>query len=222
MSRIETAINKTVIIFLSFLIFFSGMGLIVAGVRTRKKLWTICGLSYICLGWIFMSMGLVTLYMLLYLASIVHTIIVCKEYCMRLKVLKESKDIILQKKKEQAEKQEAEIYKAIIGEKRSEKEEIVRDMRIRQADINIASETELSHIPGIGLIVAKRIIDVRKEKPFLSLEDFYKRLSIAKDKEKVMAKYLTCTESYQREEMVKIKEESKDLGNHVSGRRIDI
>lgn len=220
MSRVEVIINKIVIIVLSFFMFFSGSGLIVAGVRARKKQWTICGLVYIGAGWIFMSIGLVALYLILYVASIIHTIVISKEYCLRLKVIRESKDIILQKKQEMAEKQQADIFEEIVGEKKAEKQDTAQDVEVKKTDINQAEEAELSAIPGISLILAKRIIDVRREQPFLSLEDFYRRLSIDKDKEKLMEKYLVCTKVQVVDSTVRI--ESKDIDSHTSGRKIDI
>ena len=167
-----------------------------------------------------MSIGLVTLYLILYVVSIVHTIVISKEYCLRLKVIRESKDIILQKKQEMAEKQQADIFEEIVGEKKAEKQDIAQDVEVKKADINQAEEAELSTIPGISLILAKRIIDVRREQPFLSLEDFYRRLSIDKDKEKLMGKYLLCTKIQVEESSVRI--ESKDIDSHTSGRKIDI
>lgn len=222
MSKAEVIINKIVIIVLSAVMFFSGLGLIVAGGRTKKKIWTICGLAYICLGWILMSVGLVSLYLILFLVSIVHTVVISKEYCMRLQVLKEAKDTLKQKEQEKVEKQQADLYAEIVGEENIDKKEKnnTEEKGISQVDINKSTESELSSIPGIGLILAKRIIDVRKEKPFLSLEDFYKRLSIEKDKEKLMAQYLICTEINVEDSTVKV--EIKDTSSHTSGRKIDI
>lgn len=60
MSRIEIVINRVVVIALSFVMFLSGLGLIVAGIRTRKKIWNIYGLAYIGVGWILMSIGLIS------------------------------------------------------------------------------------------------------------------------------------------------------------------
>ena len=46
-------------------------------------------------------------------------------------------------------------------------------------DINNASESELTALPGINIIMAKKIIDFRdKNRPFKSMDDFFKTMKI--------------------------------------------
>ncbi|WP_122644229.1 ComEA family DNA-binding protein [Luxibacter massiliensis] len=222
MSRIEIVINRVVIIALSFVMFLSGLGLIVAGIRTRKKIWNIYGLVYIGVGWILMSIGLISVYLIMWAVSIIHTVIMSKEYCLRLKVIKESKDILRTKEHEQAKKFQQDIYKELIGEIESDENDVDEIQRIvNPIDINNCKESELIEIPGISLILAKRIVDVRKEVPFSSVEDFYMRLSIDKNKAKRMEEYLLCSEKTTEKEDL-VKNETKDAPSRASGRKIDI
>lgn len=222
MKKAEIIINRVVIIALSFVMFFSGLGLIVAGVRTRKKIWNICGLVYIGTGWILMSIGLVSVYLIMWIACIIHTVIISKEYCLRLKVIKESKDVLQSKEEKLAKERQEAIYKELIGEKGTEKKEVEEPQKnVTRIDVNNCAETELSGVPGIGLILAKRAVDVRNEIPFSSMEDFYTRLSIEESKAKRMTEYLTCSEMVIKKEEI-VKEETKDVINHTSGRKIDI
>ncbi len=41
-------------------------------------------------------------------------------------------------------------------------------------DINKASVTELSYLPDVGPVIAQRIVDARKEKPFQTIDDLKK------------------------------------------------
>lgn len=50
---------------------------------------------------------------------------------------------------------------------------------INKIDINNASESELTALPGINIIMAKKIIDFRdKNRPFKSMDDFFKTMKI--------------------------------------------
>jgi len=220
MSRAEATINKIIIIVLSFVPFFGGIGLVLAGTRTKKKKWTICGLIYILASCVLMSIGFVEIYIVLWGISIVHTVVIRKEYCMRLKVLKNSKDILSLREKEKEDK----IYKEIIGEDKEMPKQSIKteNVKISSVDINSCEETELGTIPGIGLILAKRIIDIRKEQPFASIDEFYKRVGIGEEKQKLMERYLRCNENT-TEDIVRKTEKSKGENNSRNiGRKIDI
>ncbi len=218
MSRFEATVNKIVIIALSFIPVLSGLGLILAGMRSKKKQWTIIGLAYIIVCCIVMSVDFVNICVIIWFVSIIHTVIIGKEYCMRLKVLKESKDILAEREREQEEK----IYQELMGEGRKSKESrIEENVQTAVMDINSCGEAELGTVPGIGLILAKRIIDIRREQPFESVDEFYKRAGISDEKQKLMAKYLTCSEckvkDVQEEQLSK-----SESSSHTIGRRIDI
>ncbi|GAB1354403.1 hypothetical protein MASR1M12_31410 [Erysipelotrichia bacterium] len=45
-------------------------------------------------------------------------------------------------------------------------------------DVHLASESELSALPGIGIILAKKIIKIRRERNFTSFEDFGQTMSL--------------------------------------------
>lgn len=64
-------------------------------------------------------------------------------------------------------------------EKIPAKEETVREDVTEKTDLNTASEEELSKLPGISIIIAKKIISTREEEgAFSSVNDFIKRMKI--------------------------------------------
>lgn len=74
-------IDKVIIIGLSLIVLFNGAGLIVAGKRVNNKKWTSFGIAYIVSEWILSFTGAgVTIAVLLYFASIIHTALICNEY----------------------------------------------------------------------------------------------------------------------------------------------
>ncbi len=75
--------SKILIIVLSLIVSLNGLGLIVAGARTKTKRWTIFGIAYIALEWVFLiieSDVLVILATVLYFASIIHTALILGTY----------------------------------------------------------------------------------------------------------------------------------------------
>ena len=197
MSKRKWIVNKTIIIALSIIMGFSGIGLIVAGTKTKKKQWKVWGWGYMLIGLVtIMIPPLAIAYTVVWIVSIVHTVRISNEYCMRLQVMQESKDILRQKELELLEKKQKEIYEELTGTRKEskniEKQEDVR--KVQKIDVNTCTEIELMEIPGIGFILAQKIIDRRADKKFTSIEDFYKRINIEEDRQKVIMYYLFCSE----------------------------
>lgn len=85
--------SKALVILLSFIILFNGLGLIVAGKRVNKKNWIICGSVYIFIEWIASLTGIgVILATILYFESIIHTALICDEYGRLLRLKEEMKN----------------------------------------------------------------------------------------------------------------------------------
>lgn len=85
--------SKALIIILSLIIMFNGLGLIVAGKRVGKKSWTIFGILYIVIEWVCMISGSGSVIAtLLYFASIIHTALICAEYGRLLNLKKNGMD----------------------------------------------------------------------------------------------------------------------------------
>lgn len=85
--------SKALVILLSFIILFNGLGLIVAGKRVNKKNWIICGSVYIFIEWIASLTGIgVILATILYFGSIIHTALICDEYGRLLRLKEEMKN----------------------------------------------------------------------------------------------------------------------------------
>ena len=80
--------SKLFIIVLSLLLMFSGLGIFYAGRKTEKKEWVIFGVAYIGLEWIpvLLTDSIVggRIATVIYIISILHTLLICKEYERRL------------------------------------------------------------------------------------------------------------------------------------------
>ena len=76
--------SKVVVILLSLILLLNGLGLIVAGTRTKKKSWTVFGILYIVAEWVLAIVGYVEIATILYFISIIHTALICHEYGDRL------------------------------------------------------------------------------------------------------------------------------------------
>jgi hypothetical protein len=50
----------------------------------------------------------------------------------------------------------------------------------RPIDVNAAAEDELRAVPGIGAVIARRIMEARGVRPFESLDDLFERVSSAR------------------------------------------
>lgn len=213
-------------VFLSLIIFLNGLGLIFAGVRTKCKKWKIFGLIYIILAWVLMSLGFAGIYIVSWVVSIIHTMYIRKEYFIRIEVLHDSKDIIATKKETQDKKLVDKVYKDILGDdkhsfinkmetKDSKKIETKQTETVKtvvepmqKLDINSCLDAELSQVPGIGIILSKKAMDIRKEHgKFTSLDEFYELLNISSEKRVKLDKCLECN----ADEIVK-KFEKKENG----------
>lgn len=228
-------------VLLSCIIFLNGLGLIFAGVRTKYKKWTIFGLLYIIISWILMSLGAVGVYFLVWIVSIIHTIYIRKEYFVRVKVLKDSKDIIKAKKQNKDKELINKVYKDILGE---DKGDIYNDIEnnnsenleeklseiyendtenIQKLNINTCSDAELSQIPGIGIILSKKAMDSRmKYGSFTSMDEFYSILNISSEKRNKLNKYLECIiDESVKESEYKENDKIIESKKNNAGRKID-
>lgn len=235
-------------ILLSLVLLLNGLGLIFVGIRAKCKRWKIFGLGYIIVGWVLMSFELVGVYFFLWFVSIIHTVYIRNEYFIRMKILYDSKDIIEAKKQEENKKLVNKVYKDIFGDVKDSfvnnventtntvvaKSEIkqtknikVNEKEINKLDINYCSDVELSQVPGIGIILSKRAMDIRNEHgEFKSLESFYNLLNISYEKQLRINKYLKCgtnkvvEEAVKKEGRQKIEIINEDKNRNI-GRKID-
>lgn len=84
---------------------------------------------------------------------------------------------------------------------------------IKKTDINLCSEQELSIVPGIGIILAKKAISIRNEKgKFKSVDEFIDIIGIRAANIELAKPYLECRET---------KKDSKELKKR-QGRKIDL
>ena len=132
-----------------------------------------------------------------------------------------------EKAKAEAEKAKAEVEKAKIEFERKKEEELRKKnnffrengnvngsnkTEIKQVDVNSCSEKELSMIPGIGLILAKKAMGIRESQGlFRSVDDFIEKTGIRYENIENVKKYLLCSNSKEKF--------SDDSRRH--GRRVD-
>ncbi len=147
------------------------------------------------------------------------------------KVKAETAKIETEKAKAEAEKMraEAELKKLELEKLKAEDEtqqkemqtetkvnqSIANNFRIgnKKIDINLCTEQELSLIPGIGIILAKKAIQIRNEKgSFKSVDEFIEEVGIRKNNEMAVRNNLECKES----------EQHVESSNKKRGRKIDL
>lgn len=106
-----------------------------------------------------------------------------------------------EKAKKEIEKARVQIKAEQINDKKTgEKEEEFRKSEIRientgikKVDVNSCSEQELSIVPGIGIILSKKAIDIRNEKgDFHSIEEFIELVGIRAANIERVKPYLQC------------------------------
>src|SRR5574344_628343 len=87
-------------------------------------------------------------------------------------------------------------------------ENIVKEQRekaeVSTVDVNTATENELKALPGINIMLAKKIIMERKKSLFLSKVDFFGRMKIS---ENSMAVLINC---------IRVEKPEKPEGNNIS------
>lgn len=73
--------SKVLVIVLSLIPSFNGLGLVYAGKKTNNKKWVIFGISYIVAEWVFAFTAIgVFLSLAIAVAAIIHTALICHEF----------------------------------------------------------------------------------------------------------------------------------------------
>lgn len=216
-------------IFLNLIMFFNGISIVYAGIVTKCKKWKITGMVYITLSWITGFSGLIDIFLIIWLVCIIHTICIRKEYFIRLNIIRESKDIIKAKELEKDKELIKKVYNDIIGENSIDNiKQIKEENKIeKKLNINTCSEQELLTVPGMGIILSKKVIDFRNSNGnFDSMSSFYLLLNISDDKRERLDEYLECKNEIGTNDInIKnklYKENDKKVKNNKSGRKIDI
>ncbi|MEN6554231.1 MAG: helix-hairpin-helix domain-containing protein [Methanobacterium sp.] len=222
--------------------FLSWASFIYIGIRVRQMKWIISGLIYsssiitaMLIGsdpsylinvpedsWL---MNIQILYFFgLWLCSMIHAFWVRNEYLLRLEAISEPKikdnDYLKEKyakeyhrnKEENAIKSQDPFEGSSIGEEI--KKEHVKDVESTSKYVNINNDPEevIAELPGVGLILAKQAVEIRKSHPFQSVYDFGEALGLKPHIiERIKPLVATCNE-------VPVDEE---LETSASGRLVD-
>ncbi|CAM4239248.1 ComEA family DNA-binding protein [Lederbergia lenta] len=187
--------------------FFNYISFFYTSYRVKQKKWFIAGIIYAIL---FFMMVVITeivnrdhwlydlffaLYLLGWIASIIHVFKMRPEYLLRLeakvtfgreKELESMKQMIAREygktnDSRQVEKPKVATIKSLqqISLEEAEKDEEIGSEVVHTIDLNTATEEEIANVPGIGSLFAKKIITVRnQEKGFKSFEHFVEILSV--------------------------------------------
>lgn len=229
-------------VLISFIPVFSGGAFIAAGIMAKSKKWKIIGLIYIIIQFVCGALNLLDIAAVVFLISIGHAIYIRKEYFIRRKVLSDYNNVINEQEAKEDKRLIEKVYKDILGEdsnvinnidnKAVDKQELKQTKHkiensenieiVQKLDINSCSDSELSQLPGIGIILSKKAMDIRRENgQFKSLNEFYEVLNISQDKKDKLNKYLECNVV----EVIKEDNNSSEVKNEEKfknmGRKID-
>ncbi|MBX4261304.1 helix-hairpin-helix domain-containing protein [Clostridium estertheticum] len=238
----ETSKRKKLVgswwVLLSFIMFLSGLGIFVAGTKVKFKKWKIFGLGYILAEWVSMATGLVAVYMVIHLISIIHTFMIREEYFIRLEVIESLKPDLLEKERVRKEKLTTNIRNQYVGKeevlmnvlkesdgKKNIKDVVIKDKvsdvtrtfhkkeNVELVGINSCSEQELSCLPGVGIILAKKAMNIRiNNGGFKSVDEFISLLAIKDYNIQNLKGKIICNKP----------EKDYNKTAKVTGRRIDI
>lgn len=174
---------------------------VVMGVKAKVKKWIGYGAFY-SITWIIgmviiangdeksitYNIGL-AVYILIWLASMPHIFIINKEYLLRLKAIENVKPHNESVEIKNYEEEYKEKFKDInVNSINSNKNEQTINSEIKDSpkkdeikviDINSDSEYQISELPGIGIVLAKKIVSIReKNGMFNSLEELGEKLEL--------------------------------------------
>ncbi|MCR1973638.1 helix-hairpin-helix domain-containing protein [Clostridium sporogenes] len=259
--------QKSLWIISSFVFLVNGMGMYFAGKKTKIKKWYNYGLIYTAISWIGLIMGGeltgflqsigCIIFLLDYIACIVHSFKIRKEYLIRREILEYKNDVEQIEMNSMRSKIAKEYGLDDINSndpiKNTSQNDLVREksninteakienfhMKSKEEnmnnisplmpkventvnniensvnneeslDINSCSELELSKLPGIGLILAKKAVNLRNSKNgFDSVDEFIEMVGV-KPHFVDTVKTMICCKSVKTVEAVK-----------MSGRRVD-
>lgn len=231
--------KKSLWIIWSFIFLVDGIGMYLAGKKVKVRKWYSYGLLYTAIAWISMIWGSgvkgglqdlsYIIFFLSYLACIVHSFRIRKEYLVRLELLEDSKaeqheleelrskaskeyGMNSVKKEQQNINDKVNVTETIKSDhvdkvspvppvtpkvetmpKTEIREEAVRS-EVKLLDINTCSELELSELPGMGLILAKKAVNLRNSKNgFESVGEFIQEVGIKPHFVERLKSMICCT-----------------------------
>lgn len=181
----------------SFTLLFACIGFFWIGARVGKRKWIISGLVYLILnlGFIYISQwlrdtnavvadALAVIIYISWLVAIVHAIMSRKEYLLR-------REAVVELKSATRDAYRNEIRKDYLGDKQKTVEQAptlstqqappIRHSEppAQKVNLNTAAEQELANLPGVGVVLAKRALEMRAQnEAFASVQDFNQRLGL--------------------------------------------
>lgn len=179
-------LNSLWIIF-SFVMLLHYVGFFWIGIRTKTKKWVLFGLVYFLLCFILPTYAsglpdgvlkdiMFTVYIISWIVCIVHSFFCRKEYLLRREAILNARP---QKYTQLRQKIQAEYNYSNKPEPQAvqyEQPEAPPDIKI---DINTCGEQQLSTLPGIGAVKAKKALMIRTQKGgFSSFDDFIMALEL--------------------------------------------
>lgn len=202
MTSIKWKVINSLWVILAFIPLISGFAFIFAGLRVKKKLW-ICFGIIVSLSWIPSIEGIVDsslffnilgpINAILWYAGMFYVFYVLREYLVRLEAIEKNenyKDKIfeeynLQGKTMPTSLKNDNVQNNLQYSEQNNIQELYSDINqdkfsnLSLIDINKDSEDKLSLLPGINLILAKKIVKIRSSGyEFHSVEDLAEKLNL--------------------------------------------
>jgi len=202
-------------IYLNFIPIVSGIGMLYAGLKAKVSKWIAFGGLYLAFTWSLLSSNEVDsdskalIYLLIYLACIIHSFNIRNEYLQRMERLMEVNT--------NRENEITNIEEAAGNSINKSNDTLIKEIPAvtnvtsnlkKFLDINSCTEEELAELPGIGLILAKKAIKMRSEKGcFASVDEFIEKLNINPHYTEKLEEMLCCgsVQANEKPETVKVK-----------------
>ncbi len=184
-------------ILITFTVYFYWAAFFYIGATAQNMKWILYGVIYtipFILYQIFpatgpnpsdISMSIGVLFYIFWIASIIHAFMLRKEYLIRLETLKKYNS---NKEEDLREKIENEFKQNNVSNRRpiqksnsipnSSPKNNIPEAKPKLVDINNDSEHAISELPGIGIILAKKAIEIREIRDFESVDDFGQSLDL--------------------------------------------
>jgi DNA uptake protein ComE-like DNA-binding protein len=228
--------KKSVWIIWSFILLLNGVGMYRVGKKVKVKKWRNYGLLYTASTWIGViavseftgsileDIGM-TIFFIGWIGCIIHCFRIRKECLVRLEILEEQK--VEQREADNLRSKIAKEYgiNNIIENTISSQPKVStmppvipkvevdnKSMEIKEeklVDINTCSEIELSELPGIGIILAKKVVNLRGDRDtFSSVDEFIQELGVKPHYVEKLKMRICCTQ-------VKTVESIKTVGRMV-------
>lgn len=222
-------IGNSLWVLFSFIMFFTGVGFLIIGFRVNEIKWIISGIIYeipwvLCFCFIDTSLEdpVMILVVIFWFIAIIHSFLTITRFLKKLEAKTFGVNPVtynsaitsdvpnnlgnIQNRHNNVEG----VNSNLNGNRTIDFDFKPEDVPIKPININTASEEELSSIPGFNLIIAKRIIELRKVHKFSSAEELGNELNLKPHIINNLRKYASFEDNSQFIKMGDLKDTTLD------------